>query len=59
MTLNPLTIIGDAITAVGGYFRDGQKIKAAVNERKDELSKLNLEAKIKTATASIDNDKAW
>jgi len=55
MTLNPLSIIGDAITAVGGYFRDGQKIKAAVGERKDQLKKLNLEAKIKSATAAVYN----
>ena len=54
--LNPLSLVGDAITAVGSYFTEGQKIKAAVNERKDELKKLNLEAKIKSATASVEND---
>ena len=53
---NPLNLISSAIEAVGGYFRDGQKIKAAVSVRKDELKKLDLEAKIKTATASVEND---
>jgi len=56
MTLNPLSIIGDAITAVGGYFRDGQKIKAAVGERKDELKKINLTARIESAKAGVTHD---
>jgi len=56
MTLNPLSIIGDAITAVGGYFRDGQKIKAAVGERKDELKLINLKARIESAKAGVTHD---
>lgn len=56
MTINPIALIGDAIKAGVGYFSDRQKIKAAVTERKDELTKLNLEAKIKSATASVEHD---
>lgn len=56
MNLNPFAMIGDAITAVGGYFRDGQKIKAAVGERKDELKKINLTARIESAKAGVTHD---
>ena len=61
MNLNPISWIGeswigDAVGAIGTYFTEGQKIKAAVTERKDEITKLSLESKIKTATASINSD---
>jgi len=56
MTLNPLSLIGDLIDNVGGYFRDGQKIKAAVNTRKAELNEIKVKAKIQTAVSSLESD---
>lgn len=44
---------------VGGvfnYFSDKQKVKAAVTERKDELRKLDLTARIESAKAGVSSD---
>jgi hypothetical protein len=43
--------VGEVASAVGGYFTEGQKIKAAQKERKDELKKINLESKIQAIQA--------
>lgn len=37
---------------VGQYFTEGQKIKAATSERKDELTKLKLEATLQSIAKS-------
>ena len=50
--MNPFKWVGNLVTAivnpVGEYFTEGQKIKAAKQHRKDELKKLNLEAKLES-----------
>lgn len=38
--------VGEIAGAVGSYFTEGQKIKAAKQERKDELKKASLDAKL-------------
>lgn len=50
-----LGLITEAISSVGEYFTNGQKIKAAEKERLSELKKMEIEAKleaIKTGTAA-------
>ena len=54
--LASLPIIGNLIDGVATYFGDKQKVKAAVSERRDELKKLNLEAKITSAQAGLNSD---
>lgn len=58
--MNPLKWVGNLFTAiakpVGEYFTEGQKIKAAKSERKDELKKLNLEKKLESIKKSEDSD---
>lgn len=56
MILNPLNLISAGIKSVGEYLGNRQKIKAAVDERKDELKKLDLEARIKTEVAGVESD---
>lgn len=43
--------LGDVATAIGDYFTEGQKIKAAQKERSDELKKASLNAKLESIRA--------
>lgn len=53
--LEPIAAIARPI---GKYFTERQMIKAAVGERKDALTKLKLEAKIKDATQAAEANLA-
>ena len=44
------------VKPVATYFNEGQKIKAAKSERKDELSKLSLETKLESIRKGVDAD---
>tara|TARA_R100000541_G_scaffold51481_1_gene58944 strand:+ start:1499 stop:1924 length:426 start_codon:yes stop_codon:yes gene_type:complete len=44
------------VAPVATYFTEGQKIKAAKSERKDELSKLSLETKLESIRKGEDAD---
>ena len=44
------------VKPVATYFNEGQKIKAAKSERKDELSKLSLETKLESIRKGEDAD---
>ncbi|CAL9987851.1 hypothetical protein VPHD148_0305 [Vibrio phage D148] len=52
--------IGDAVSAVGNYLNEGQKIKAAQKERSDDIKKASLDAKLEAIragqTADINQD---
>ncbi len=51
-----LNLITGAISAVGSYFTEGQKIKAAQKERKDELKTKALDAKLEQIKNSTESD---
>lgn len=60
--LSLLTFIPNLITSGVGYFKEKNQIKAATNERKDELKKLGLQSKLesirKAESVDLDIDKA-
>lgn len=51
-----IPFIGPLITAIGGYFGDRQKIKAAEVERKDVIKKTALDAKLESIRAGQSSD---
>jgi len=61
--MNPvISFIGGLIKPVSDHFSEKSKIKSAIGKRKDELTKLNLKAKIKliqkSGDASLSIDQA-
>lgn len=53
-----LGLITQAISSIGSYFSDGQKIKAAQKERVDDIKKMELETKLEAIKTGMNADIA-
>lgn len=58
MTLNPFVAIGEIISRLVDAYRDNRKIKAAVDERKDVLRKLEVTNNLERIAAGEKSDIA-